>query len=269
MRKLLSLLLAACALMVVTTACGDDDDNPINRGERTITVDVVDHVVAPDGKVAMQANQLAYTFNLTDLTGGVKLTPTLGGTQQTFNVSGLKLTSVGTNQYRLSANNMGGLTSMVGYLNFNEVSVRFTYEANGYKVVSTIPEVFSLKTRTEVAYDTIPAQTSDDVIYQFDLDPEHMSAEVEIKAFPDLERKRMLAIESLTDADVTTTKDGYDITATQLKTTATYPVNGGTAKTDSYVITDLKAHLDLYENTLTLTCGLGSYKITVTGTLSN
>lgn len=266
---LTTLTMAALALGV--TGCNSSDE-PFNRNDVTRNVSIINHIVTPDGTAMVENGTFSYTFNLNQMTVGATLRATPDGKELTSAFSGLTLVSGDDGTYSFKSSAAGDVTNLTGVLNFNEGSLRVTYEQDGYKIVASLPELFCLKSKSEVEYsaDSVATQTQDDVMYQFEIDPETLTSNLKIMAFTDMQRMRQLNITSKSDtpATVTPTSDGYDITASEVKTTATYQEQGNDVTTTAYPVTNLNAHLDLYNNTLTLTCKLGTYAVTVTGTLS-
>ena len=65
-----------------------------------------------------------------------------------------------------------------GYVDLNQSSIRYVYTTNdGYRIISTISEIFFLKSENTVVYnDSTPNSSAVNVMYQFDIAPANMTA---------------------------------------------------------------------------------------------
>ncbi len=266
MKKAFSIT-AIFALFLWATACDNGDDVDVV----TRSVKVLNHAVDTiTGKIyAPSLSTLHYTWNRTISTMNTELEVSLGTDSKTM----VKFTDMPVTAnagiYGFASN--GGADKVKGYLNINESSVRLYHNAGSCRIISTLPEVFSLH-NTTVSRNAAKTHTGETEMYQFNINPETMTAQVLVMKYMDIiEHSRSLDfVRSLGyDAKVVPTKNGYEIHADHLATIASFSQNGKhqTTKTD-YPINDFKAFIDLEGNTLNASFKLGGSNVTVTGKMS-
>jgi len=138
--------------------------------------------------------------------------------------------------------------------------MRYAYTTTtGYRVISTLKEVFYLSTTTQMAYnDTTQDNKVDNAMYQFEINPTTMTATVKVMAL--VHNKESKYFESITayNVPVTATKEGYHVEGKNLSTTAIYRAYDGstgssTKTTNAYPFGTFTAELSLESETFTAT----------------
>lgn len=110
-----------------------------------------------------------------------------------------------------------------GYVDFNEGSIRYTYmTADSLRVISTFPEVFFLNTDNTIAYDDSTVTAQENVMYQFILNADDMTATVIVMDIVHAKDKRHLLRVAATDVPFTVTSNGYSFSGEDVATTSRY-----------------------------------------------
>ena len=153
--------------------------------------------------------------------------------------------------------------------------MRYTYvTTGGIRVISTIPEVFFLKTENTIQYDdTTPTTKMENVMYQFNIEPAGMMATVRVMGL--VHAKDVKYFNSITANSVpfTVTPNGYvfDNDTNVIKTTAIYRAfvdsTGSTfSTTDKYPFNIFKANVDLVNDRMSVAILIDSSAyVTATG----
>jgi hypothetical protein len=104
--------------------------------------------------------------------------------------------------------------------------MRYRYQtANGLRIISTLREVFFLKTNNVVTYlDTTEATTMESTMYQFNIDPTSKTCVVKVMDIVHAKANDMKRFIDITATAVpfTITTNGYSIAAQNVKTNANY-----------------------------------------------
>jgi len=263
MKKLL-LLIAAFALLGAVVSCGNDDE-PVRRGDGVFTVNtaMVNHVYnTKTGEVIGLGN----THNKLVI-DTAKHTATLqvgynDGSDHTLEFNDLTAMPKRLGFYELrSASN----PQFSGYVDFNESSMRYIYTtADGIRVVSTINEVFFLKTNNSIAYDDTTTTTQmENVMYQFTITPGMEKALVKVMGI--VHAKDLKYINTITAMSVpyTITANGYSLIGENIPTTAQYVATIDSTFTHFRTTTDypfktFNANVDLVNDHLDATFMMGS-----------
>ncbi len=274
-RKFLGIF-SALALIVAATGCGDDNNGNNPTGSVTRTIKVLNHIVnnaSSEEQPYISTNDIDYTFDranqsVTALTLRVKLN---GSDVTTIKLSDIQSsTSGGVCSIKAKGS---GVTELKGRLDLNEGTLRVNYILDGkYRVIATTPELFSNNCPTACSYSDGSTSQNNNTVYQFNIDPEALTAKVIIGSLIDQSMKRTISTiksDAGASAKVTVTASGYEIEAVELPTTATYILNGKSTTTKAYPIADLKAIIDLENSKFDATLQLGSISLTANGSVSN
>lgn len=269
MKKIL-FLIAATALLCVAVSCSDDEPKH-GDGVFTVNTAMVNHIVnTNNGQVVGIAN----THNKLVLdTNNHKATLELNYNDGTDKM--LKLTDIIARAKRLGFYELSSPSNsqFSGYVDFNESSMRYTYTTDGgYRIISTIPEVFFLKTENTVVYnDTTPNSSTENVMYQFNIEPANMTATVKVMAIVHAKDLKFFNNITANSVPITLTPNGYIVQGENLKTKASYRSSidslGSTIKTtDKYPFKVFNATIDLVNDHLDATYMIGeSATVTASG----
>jgi len=226
--KFTQLLLLATVLLLSVTSCSNDD-SPSKGGssKRTVTTQMINHVVnnATGEVLAPAATQNKLTIDTSAHVASLELNYSIGSTSMTATADNLTAAYSRLGFYKLALNGSNSqVTALDGYVDFNEGSMKYAYTtSNGYRVISTLPEVFYLSTSTAMTYsDTTLCDTVTDAIYQFTIYPATMTATVQVMML--LHTSDLKYFENITgkNVPVTVTANGYVISGTNIATTAVY-----------------------------------------------
>jgi hypothetical protein len=294
MNKLLYLFTALAGLFLFT-ACGDDDE-PTHNTLLTRSYTLLNHVTdATTGNVlAVTKGSVNYKIDVTNLVGDANFGVKLDGSNETpFSLSGVKLENPSYGIYKFAdATPAASITGFTGLVDFNEESTQLSFITGGkYRVCATLPEIFYLNCNTVSTHTdgTSVTHKDDKPMYQFEINPDDMTAKVIVMCFNDPKQYRYIVNCIGDGATVTPTPEGYTITAEKLITTTTYnqgqavtnDANGveddGTEATQGkpkklYIIYNLNAKLNIFTNSFQATFQMGqrpdiSMNVTTDGTV--
>ncbi len=226
MKKIL-LLIAAIGLIMSAISCSDNDE-PNKRGDGVFTVNtpMINHIVnLNNGNVlGMSATHNKLTIDTTKHQASVELTYNDGSGDKSVSISGITATPVRLGFYALKAPQGSQVKDFSGYVDFNESSIRYSYTTNeGIRVISTIPDVFFLKTHNTISYlDTTKTTTMENVMYQFTLSPNKTTAIVKVMAIVHAKDMKFFNNITATSVPVTVTPNGYTFTGQNIPTTAVF-----------------------------------------------
>ena len=263
MKKIL-LLIAAIALLGAVVSCSDDDEPKRGDGVFTVNTPMVNHIVNINtGEVlGLKATHNKLTIDTVKHKASIELNLSDGN-------SALKLNDLTATPSRLGFYVLKSPSNsqFSGYVDFNESSMRYTYTTgDGLRVISTIDEVFFLKTQTTVTYDdTTAASSQENVMYQFNLNPSQQTAIVKVMDIVHAkDLKRFINI-TATSVPVTVTSNGFTITGDNIQTNANYVAHmdstgtsSGYKSTDKYPFKEFNANIDLVNDHLDITFKMGS-----------
>ena len=265
--------------LLFTAACGDDDE-PIHGTRYNRSYDLLNHVTdASTGNViAVSKNKVNYVIDVANLTTdaefGVKLD---GSTTTPFSFSGIKIENPFYGIYKFAnPTPAASVSGFAGHIDLNEESTQFSFITGNYRVCATLPEIFYLNCNTVSTHTdgTSVTHKDDKPMYQFEINPEDMTAKVIVMCFNDPKQYRYIVNCTGNGATVTATPEGYTITADKLITTTTYSqvqavtndVNGveddGTEATQGkpkklYIIYNLNAKLNIFTNSFQASFQMG------------
>ena len=273
MKKIL-LLIAVAGLLMGTVSCGDDDDRPV-RTVFTVNTPMINHMVNVDGEsvigIASTYNKL--TIDTVKHTASLDLTYN-DGTEHTLYLKDITATPKRLRFYELSAPATDQIKEFSGYVDFNEGgSMRYHYVTdNGIRVISTMPEVFFLKTHNTITYDdTTAASISDNTMYEFNITPANMTATIKVMQIVHAKDLKNFNYIIANNVPITVTPNGYTISATDLKTNAEYifyndSTGSSVKKTNNYPFKVFNAVIDLANDRLEATYMIGgSATVVATG----
>ncbi|MBQ6079442.1 MAG: hypothetical protein IJK93_04095 [Muribaculaceae bacterium] len=264
MKKIL-LMIAAFALLGAVVSCSDDDEPRHGDGVFTVNSPMVNHIVDLNtGNVlGMSSTHNKLTIDTVNHKASLELRYN-DGSDKTLKLTDLTARPSRRGFYVLSS---PSYANFKGYVDFNESSMRYTYTTtDGIRVISTISEVFFLKTQNIITYDdTTEATSMENVMYQFNLEPGQQTCIVKVMDIVHAkDLKRFINI-TASSVPVTVTTNGYIIAGNDLKTNATYMAHMdstgtsmGTKSTDKYPFKTFNATVDLENDTLVTTFMMGS-----------
>ncbi len=273
MKKIL-LLIAALGMFMGTISCGNEDE-PSRGGDGVFTVNspMINHIVnLNNGDVlGMSATHNKLTIDTSKHQASVELTYNDGSGDKTVSISGITATPLRLGFYSLKATHSSEVKDFSGYVDFNESSIRYCYTTNdGIRVVSTIEEVFFLKTHNTISYlDTTKATTMENVMYQFTLSPLSSKAIVKVMAIVHAKDMRFFTNMTATSVPVTVTPNGYTFSGQNIPTTTVFrnwtdSVGVPTIKsTDEYPFKTFNAVVDLENDSIIANFMMGDSAIVV------
>ena len=261
MKKFL-LLIAAIALLGVVVSCSDDEPN---RDGRVFTVNtpMVNHMVdiSTGNVLGMRATHNKLTLDTANRKATLELN--YGDGNQAIKLSDLTATPSRLGFYILQSPS-NSLFS--GYVDFNDQSIRYTYvTGDGVRVISTISDVFFLKTQNTITYDDTTKTTEmENVMYQFTLNPSQQTAIIKVMDIEHAKDLKRFVNITASNVPVTITPNGYAISGENINTTANYiahmdstGTSQGTKTTDKYPFKNFNANIDLVNDHLDITFKMG------------
>ena len=179
MKKIL-LLIAAMGVLLGAISCSDDDEPKHGDGVFTVNTPMINHIVNQNNGdvLGMSSTHNKLTIDTIKHQASVELTYNDGSGDKTLKLSGLTATATRLAFYVLKGSDNSQLKNFSGYVDFNEGAIRYAYTTtDGIRVISTIADVFFLKTQNTITYlDTTKATTMENVMYQFTLNPSQQNA---------------------------------------------------------------------------------------------
>ncbi len=253
--KKLFLLIAAIAMLCAAVSCNNDDEPKRGNGVFTVNSPMINHIynTSTNQMVGIAATHNKLTFDTVNHTGSLELYYNNGN--GTLKLTDLKGTPKRGGFYELTS---PSYPQFKGYVDLNQHSLRYNYTTqDGLQIISTISEIFFLKTQTTIVYsDTTPTSKSENVMYEFDIEPNSMTATIKVSGGL-VHEKDIKNFECITSNNVpiTATPNGYAIQAQNLMTIARYtaydPSTGSTFKeTDKYPFKTFNATIDLLNDHL-------------------
>lgn len=267
MKKIL-LLIAAAGLLMCAISCGNDDEP--RRTVFTVNTPMINHMVNTlSGEVLGISNtHNKLTIDTVKHTAMLELNYN-DGSDKTLVLNDLTATPNGL-YYELKSPSYARFS---GYVDFSEGSMRYCYTTDeGIRVISTIADVFFLKTKSTIEYsDTTPTTVWETAMYQFTFVPGSSNAVVKVSDIIHLQENKLFINMTATSVPYTITKDGYSFDCQDVKNTASFrswtdSLGVPTIKyTDKYPFKIFKASVDLEHDHLDAHFMMGD-KATVTAT---
>ena len=218
--KKIFLLIAMAGALMLAVSCSDDDEPKRGNGVFTVNTPMINHMY---NTITGEVLGLSNTHNKLTI-DTVKHTASLelvynDGTEHTLVLKDLTARAKRLGFYELSSPSYAQFS---GYVDFNESSMRYRYTTeSGLRVVSTMSEVFFLKTNNHISYDDSTTSTQmENVMYEFSFTPGRDKAVVKVMG--------------ITQNIPTTARyiATYDSTYTNEKTTTDYPFKTFDAEVD-------------------------------------
>ena len=255
MKKIL-LLIAAAGLLLGAISCSDDDEPKRGNGVFTVNTTMINHMVnsGSDAVIGISMTHNMLVLDTVKRKATLELNYNDGQGDKLLKLEDITATPKRLGFYELSS---PSYKSFSGYVDFNEGSMRYRYTTTGgIRVISTIPEVFFLKTENNITYDdTTAASSTDNVMYQFAIDPASKTAIVKVMGI--VHAKDVKYFNSITAASVpfTVTANGYSFSGENLKTNAIYrnyvdSTGSVVSQTDKYPFKTFNATVDLVNDHL-------------------
>ena len=275
MKKIL-LLIAAVGLLMGTIACSDNDEPKRGDGVFTVNTSMINHIVDQNsGQVlGISSTHNKLTIDTAKHQASVELTYNDGSGNKTVSLSGITARPVRLGFYAFSAPAGSPLKDFSGYVDFNEGSIRYYYTtAEGLRVVSTIADVFFLKTKNTISYlDTTPTTVMENTMYQFTLDPSSSTAIVKVMGIVHAKEMKYFINITASSVPMEVTRNGYTFAGNNLATRAVFrnwtdSVGQPTLKSsDKYPFKTFNATVDLENDTILTTFMMGdSASVMATG----
>ena len=276
MKKILLLIAATALLTGVIASCDDNEPNRRGDGVFTVNTSMINHIVNLNSGevVGISSTFNKLTIDTVNHKASLELKYNDGSGDQTLILNDLTATAKRLGFYMLS---LSSDPTFSGYVDFNEGSMRYRYQtANGLRIISTLREVFFLKTNNVVTYlDTTETTTMESTMYQFNIDPATKTAVVKVMDIVHAKANDMKSFVDITAVGVpiSVTTNGYSIAAENVKTTAHYygtmDTTGVVEKvktTDKYPFKVFNATIDLVNDHLDANYMIGdSAIVTATG----
>ena len=225
MKKILLLIAATALLTGVIASCDDNEPNRRGDGVFTVNTSMINHIVNLNSGevVGISSTFNKLTIDTVNHKASLELKYNDGSGDQTLKLNDITATAKRLGFYTLS---LSSDPTFSGYVDFNEGSMRYRYQtANGLRIISTLREVFFLKTNNVVTYlDTTEATTMESTMYQFNIDPASKTAVVKVMDIVHAKANDMKRFVDITAVGVpiSVTTNGYSIAAVNVKTTAHY-----------------------------------------------
>jgi hypothetical protein len=171
--------------------------------------------------------------------------------------------------YELSASSNG----FKGYVDFNEGSLRYTYTTDdGLRIISTIADVFFLKTKTIINYkDTTKSTEMDGTMYQFELAPASSTATIKVMGIVHAKDLKYFINLTGSGAELIPTPNGFTIESENIRTTGVYrnwvdSTSSVVSTTDKYPFKSFNASIDLVNDSFSTSFMMGdSATVSATG----
>ena len=239
-------------------SCSDDDEPKRGDGVFTVNYTMVNHMYDTNNgqPLGFATTRNKLTFDTVNHKGSLEFNYNDGHGDKILKISDITGTSKRPGFYLLSSPSNNAFS---GYVNINEdTEMRYFYTtADGIRIISTMPEVFFLKTDNTVTYDdTTKATKMENVMYQFTINPANQSAIVQVMDIVHAKDRKYFYNITAASAPITATADGFTINATNLKTDALYSLHytdslGSTkSHTDKYPFKTFNATIDLVNDRL-------------------
>ena len=253
-------------LLMAVVSCGNDDEPRQRNSVFTVNTPMINHMVnASNGEVlGMSRTHNKLTIDTIKHTATLELNYEYSGNKtlvlQDITAMPKRL---GFYELRSPSNAQFG-----GYVDFNESSIRYNYTtADGLRIISTIAEVFFLKTLNTITYDdTTQTTVMENTMYQFTLSPENKTAIVKVMGI--LHAKDWNYFINITGNSVplTITRNGYTIAGQNIKTNATYRTHRDSTtvtpapyqNTDKYPFKTFSAEVDLENDSIVANYMMGA-----------
>lgn len=270
MKKIL-LMIAIVAMLGAIASCSDDEPKRGN-GVFTVNTPMINHIVnIADGQVVgIAGTHNKLTFDTVNHKGSLELNYN-DGTNKTIKLDDLTGWAKRLGFYELSSPSHSQFS---GYVDINQGSIRYVYTTDdGYRIISTISEIFFLKSENTVVYsDSTPNSSAVNVMYQFDIAPANMTATITVMDIVHVKDLKHFKNIIANGVPITATANGYAIQAQNLRTDAVYysmldSLGHNEKHTDKYPFKTFNANIDLVNDHLDADYMIGNdATVTASGT---
>ena len=271
--KKIFFLIAMMGVLMGVISCSDDEPQRGN-GVFTVNTPMINHIydTSTGSVIGISSTHNKLTLDTVKHTASLELNYNDGNGDKSLSITDITASPKRLGFYELTANANGLFKNFKGYVDLNEGSMRYIYTtADGIRVISTISEIFFLKTKSVISYDdTTKTTTMDGAMYQFELRPSSSSALIQVMGI--VHAKDLKYFISLTGsgAELTPTANGYFIQGDNIRTEGVYrtwvdSTSSVISGTDKYPFKNFKANLDLLNDTMSATFMMGN-SATVTAT---
>ena len=252
MKKIL-LLIAMIGVLMGIISCSNDDE-PRSRSVTTVTYPMFNHMTSGSNVIGMATTQNKLVLDTAKHIATLELNYNDGHGDKQLKIEDVIATPKRLNFYELSSPSN---SSFKGYADLNELSFRYSYTtADGIRVISMTPEVFFRNLVSTITYDDTTKTTVDKrPWYQFTIDANNGTAIIDVMDI--LHAKDLKQFINITASNVpfTVTANGFTISATNLKTIATYysyvdSTGTDKATTNKYPFQTFNATVDLVNDHL-------------------
>ena len=262
MKKIL-LMIAMVAILGAIVSCSDDEPK---RGDGVFTVNtpMINHIVnTANGQVVGIADtHNKITFDTVNHKGSLELNYN-DGSNKTIRLDDLTGRATRQGFYVLSS---PSYSQFSGYIDLNQgPSFRYTYVTDGgYRIISTLNEIFFLKTENTIVYsDSTPNSSSKTAMYQFNIVPSNMTATISVMDINHVKDLKYFINIKANGVPITVTPNGYAIQAQNLPTDALFrssldSLGSDKRHTDKYPFKTFNANIDLVNDHLDATYMIGS-----------
>ena len=260
-------------VLMCTISCSDDDEPKRGDGVFTVNTPMINHIVnLNNGNVlGMSATHNKLSLDTTKHKASIELNYNDGSGNKTVTLNGITATPTRLGFYTLKASDNTQLRDFSGYVDFNESAIRYSYTTNdGIRVISTIADVFFLKTWNTISYlDTTESTEMENVMYQFTLSPSTSTAIVKVMAIVHAKDMRFFNNMTANSVPVTVTRNGYTLEGQNIPTTSTFrnwtdSVGVPTFKTtDKYPFKTFLAVVDLENDSINANFMMGDSAVVV------
>ena len=274
--KKIFLLIAMMGVLMGAISCSDNDEPKRGDGVFTVNTPMINHMYNTTTGTVMGISNThnKLTLDTVKHIASLELNYKDGSGDKTLSISNITARPKRLGFYELSATGNGQFKDFKGYVDFNEGSMRYIYTtADGIRVISTLPEVFFLKSKSTITYDdTTKTTVMDGAMYQFELRP--ASSSVLIKVMGIVHAKDLKYFINLTGngAELTPTANGYLVQGENIRTSGVYrnwvdSTSSVISTTDKYPFKTFHADIDLVNDSLKATFMMGgSATVVATGT---
>lgn len=272
--KKIFLLIALAGVLMGAISCSDKDEPKRGDGVFTVNTLMINHIYNTTKGIVegVSSTHNKLTLDTVHHTASLELNYELG-TPVTLSIKDITARPLRLGFYELTAASNSEFTDFKGYVDFNEGSMRYRYTTrDGIRVISTMPEIFFLSTKSVITYDDTTKTTEmDGVMYQFELAPATSSSVVKVMGI--VHAKDLKYFINITGAGVefTPTPNGYTIESENVRTSAVYrnwvdSTSSVVSTTEKYPFKPFKATVDLVNDSLSTTFTMGtSAAVTASG----
>ena len=220
------------------SAADVNDDGEINIADVNAIVDIILVGSDGDGVFVINAKMVNHVYNtLTNQVIGIDNTHNKLILDTVRHTAQLELVYYDGSEHTVSYKNLTALASRVGffelrspidpyfsgYVDFNEGSIRYIYMTDdGLRIISSIPDVFFLNTDNTIVYDDTTETTQEDVMYQFSINADEMTAVVTVMGIFHTKDRRYLINVTATSVPFMLTPNGFSFDGKDIATTALY-----------------------------------------------